>query len=221
MPTLELSRRVLPQARPQPPNHGANWTREQEDQLLQQFREGFAVGDIALSLGRTVGSINARLAQLLGVSWPDTPVMYRDRGGVIARREERRAARRPALWPEVRHAPPQSIWYDFGPPDQVVEQRPSRVYRSTVVAPPPAPPAAPVEEVPDQLKAKLSLHKAQYQALAETIRSMRPAHEGRVAAGQQSVLNQLTYKLAALFEGEGSTFNRAKWLEACGVTQGN
>ena len=56
--------------------------------------------------------------------------------------------------------------------------------------------------------------------LAAQILAARPAsREGRVAAAQHSALNKVAHNFANLIQATdaGEAFDRAKWLEACGV----
>lgn len=78
--------------------------------------------------------------------------------------------------------------------------------------------AAPdVPETPPHLEAAVPLTRQHFDLISQEIRALRPTQEGRAAAAQHSTLNKLAYKLATLFEGDNSSFDRARWLEACGV----
>jgi hypothetical protein len=57
-------------ARPWPPNAGRPWSEEDDEALAQAFDQGATVGALATQLGRTRGSINARLVKLGKIEAP-------------------------------------------------------------------------------------------------------------------------------------------------------
>lgn len=78
--------------------------------------------------------------------------------------------------------------------------------------PRPAESAPEVQETPPHLEVRVD-----QDALAKAIKDSRPPERnGRVAAAQHSALNKVSHQLANLFAA-AEEFDRASWLEACGV----
>jgi hypothetical protein len=234
------------------PNHNRPWSSEDEDELLRMFADGNnSIDQLASFFGRTTGSINGRLARLLGIAWPETPAMYRASGRPIRRRGQHMPQATP---PDTQQAAPsmqdlldaeaRASW--ISPPSWRMDPWDDPAFRSNAMqqAAPPLPspeflvnlqarPARvrrppvhnrveesrpPSAETPENLNPAVALSKKHYEALAAELKALRPPFEGKVAAAQHSILNRMAYRMAKLFEGENTDFDRAKWLTACGVT---
>lgn len=64
----ELDKLTVKRSKPQPDNAGKPWTKEEEEQLTEEYQGGIAANEIAKLHNRSKGAIAARLARLGMVS---------------------------------------------------------------------------------------------------------------------------------------------------------
>lgn len=64
----ELDKLAVRKSRPQPDNAGKPWTKDEEEQLTEEYRGGIAASEIAKLHNRSKGAITARLVRLGMVS---------------------------------------------------------------------------------------------------------------------------------------------------------
>jgi len=60
----ELDKLAARRSRPQPDNAGKPWTKEEEDQLIEEYQSGITAIEIAKIHNRSKGAIAARLVRL-------------------------------------------------------------------------------------------------------------------------------------------------------------